>query len=88
MDSTFENLDKEPLPEEHPGDRIKIKTNTPSRKSFYLTEVEPLSDFDFKLCNFRVMKKMREQFGEHDYNSERHFPDPRIRRLTRQIQVP
>jgi len=88
MDGTFENQDKEPLPEGHPGDRIKIKPDNPSQKSFYLTELEPLSDFDFKLCNFRVMRKMRERFGEQNHNSEKHFPDPRIRRLTRQIQVP
>ena len=87
MDETFENIDKEPMPEEHPGDRIKIKPDNPSQKSFYLAEAPPLSDFDFKLCNFFVMRKMRERFGNLPHNSEEHFPDPRIRRLTRQIQT-
>ena len=83
-------MEEEPIPdvlpeEAHPGDRIKIKPDKPSQKSFYHTEVKPLSAFDFKLCNFRVMKKMRERFGNLTHNSEGHFPDPRIRRLTRRI---
>ena len=69
----------------HPGERIFIKKQSNKNSSFFYKECLAMTSFQKKLCDFFVMRKMRERFGEKDYNSEKHFPDPRIRRLTRTI---
>ncbi|KKN67721.1 hypothetical protein LCGC14_0458690 [marine sediment metagenome] len=37
-----------------------------------------VSFYDKQLCDFRVMRKMRQDFGSKKYNAYHLFPDPRI----------
>jgi len=91
IDSIDDDMDEGKLPdwkideeEEHPGKRLKIKPDVKGEgRLLFHKEVEPMSDFEKQLCDFFVMKKMRERFGECSHNSEQYFPDPRIRRLIR-----
>jgi len=69
----------------HPGEQIFIKKQFNKNSSFFGKECSTMTPFQKKLCDFYVMRKMRERFGELPHNSEKHFPDPRIRRLTRTI---
>ena len=58
---------------------IKIKSDNKnvSNPFYSIEKTEKPTDFDKALCNFFIMKKMRETFGEKSYNAEHLFPDPR-----------
>lgn len=50
-----------------------------------LPTVDDITEFDRKLMNYWIMRKMRDRFGEKPYNLEKLFPDPRKKRLTRSL---
>jgi hypothetical protein len=73
---------------EHPGDQLTIKPKDPSlATSIFANKVEPMTEFQKKMCDFYVMRNMRKSFGDKHYNDEEVFPDPRIKRLCRKIYV-
>ena len=68
---------------EHPGNRIKHKGYINESSFYQVEQTEKPTKFDLDLAAFRIMKKMRERFGEKPYNAAKDFPDPRKQKLKR-----